>query len=226
MKVHVEGKYWKAIAYKILRAGYYWPSLFADVYQQVRACVPCQKFAGKQKLLSLPLKPIAVNAPFQQWVLDFIGEINPASSGQHHWILTATDFFTKWVEAIPTRNATDKVIMDFIEENILSRFGCPQKLVTDNAKAFKSKAMIAFCEKNGILLKHSTPYYPQGNGLAESSNKNIIQSIKKLLKHNKRSWDSMLKYALWADRITVKQAIGTSPYQLVYGTEAVFPVLL
>ena len=62
--------------------------------------------------------------------------------------------------------------------------------------------------------------------MTESSNKNIIQSIKELLKHNKRSWDSMLKYALWADRITVKQAIGTSPYQLVYGTEAVFPVHL
>ena len=86
--------------------------------------------------------------------------------------------------------------------------------------------MGAFCEKNGIMLKHSTPYYPQGNGLAESSNKNIIQSIRKLLKHNKRSWDSMLKYALWADRITIKQAIGTSPFQLVNGTDAVFPVQL
>ena len=125
-------------------------------------------------MLSLPLKPIAVNAPFQQWGLDFIGEINPASLGQHCWILTATDFFTKWVEAIPTRNATDKVIMEFIEENILSRFGCPQKLVIDNAKDFKSKAMQAFCERNRIILKHSTPYYPQGNGLVESSNKNII----------------------------------------------------
>ena len=74
-------KYWKAIAYKILKSRYYCPSLFSDVYQQVRACVPCQKFAGKQKLVSLPLKPIAVNAPFQQWGLDFIGEINSASSG-------------------------------------------------------------------------------------------------------------------------------------------------
>ena len=127
--------------------------------------------------------------------MDFIGEINPSSSGQHKWILTATDFFTKWVEVILTRNATDKVIIDFIEENILSRFGCPQKLLTDNAKAFKSKATVEFCEKNGIMLKHSSPYYPQGNGLAESSVKNIIQSIKKLLKQNKRSWDSMLKYA-------------------------------
>ena len=49
-------KYWKATTYKILRAGYYWPSLFSDVYQQVRACIPCQKFDGKQKLMSLPLK--------------------------------------------------------------------------------------------------------------------------------------------------------------------------
>ena len=94
-----------------MRFGYYWPSLFSDVYQEVRACVPCQKFAGKQKIVSLPLNPIAVNAPFQQWGLDFIGEINPTSSGQHRWILTATDFFTKWVEAIPTRNVTDKVII-------------------------------------------------------------------------------------------------------------------
>ena len=86
--------------------------------------------------------------------------------------------------------------------------------------------MWAFCEKNGILLKQSTPYYPQGNGLAESSVKNIIQSIKKLLKQNKRSWDSMLKYALWAYKIIVKKAIGTSPFQLVYGTDAVFPVQL
>ena len=142
-------------------------------------------------MLSLSLKSIAVNAPFQQLGLDFIREINPSSSGQHKWILTTTYFFTKWVEAIPTRNATDKVIIDFIEENILSRFGCPWKILTDNAKAFKSKDMGAFCEKNGILLKHSTPYYPQENGLVESSNKNSIQSIRNLLNKNKWSWDSM-----------------------------------
>ena len=116
--------------------------------------------------MSLPLKPIIVNDPFQQRGLDFIGEINPASSGQHRWILTTSDFFMKWVEAIPTKNATDKVIINFIQENILSRFGFPKTLLTNNAKAFNSKSMVIFCEKNGIVLKHSTPYYPQGNGLA------------------------------------------------------------
>ena len=63
-------------------------------------------------------------------------------------------FLYQWVEAIPTRNATDKVIMEFIEENILSGFRCPQRILTDNAKALKSNAMGAFWEKNGILLKH------------------------------------------------------------------------
>ena len=106
--------------------------------------------------MSLPLNPIAVNAPFQQQGLDFIGEINHASYGQPRWILTTTYFFTNWVEAIPTRNATDKVIINFIQENILSRFGCPKKLLTDNAKAFKSKAMVTFYEQNVIVLKHST----------------------------------------------------------------------
>ena len=64
-------KYWKATAYKILSSGYYWPSLFSDVYKQVRACVPCQKFVGKQKLVSLPLKHIAVNAHFSAVGLRF-----------------------------------------------------------------------------------------------------------------------------------------------------------
>ena len=100
-------RYWKAATFKILRAGYYWPKIFSDVFSQVRACVECQKFTVKQKWISLPLKPISVEAPFHQWGLDFIGEINPHSSSQHRYILTATSFFTKWVEYIPTRRATD-----------------------------------------------------------------------------------------------------------------------
>eukprot|EP00253_Pinus_taeda_P001408 PITA_01408 len=115
------------------------------------------------------------------------GEIHPASSGQHRWILTATDYFTKWIEEIPTRQATDAVIISFLENNILSRFGCPNKLSTDNASAFKSKRMVEFCHKYHIILGHSTAYHLQGNGLVESSNKSLVNIIKKLLEINKKS---------------------------------------
>jgi hypothetical protein len=174
----------------------------------------------------MPLVPIKVEAPFQQWGLDFLGEINPHSSAQHRWILTATDYFTKWVEAIPTRKATDSVVIEFLEENILARFGCPRKIVTDNAQAFKSMAMISFCQKYNIVLGHSTAYYPQGNRLAESSNKSMINIIKKVLKENEKSWHLHLKYALWANRIGTKKSIGTSPFQMVYGTDVVLPINL
>jgi len=72
--------FWKTIAYKILSAGYYWPTLFTDVYKTIMSCHECQVFQGKRKLLPLPLKPVEVSAPFQQWGLDFIGDIHPTSS--------------------------------------------------------------------------------------------------------------------------------------------------
>ena len=56
--------YWKATTNKILRIVYYWPTLFSDIYAKVRACIECQKFAGKHKLLPLPLIPISVESPF------------------------------------------------------------------------------------------------------------------------------------------------------------------
>ena len=218
--------YWKTTAHKILRAGYYWPSLFSDVCAYVRTCNACQRFVGKNLLKSLPLRPVIITGPFQQWGLDFIGEIHPPSSSQHKWILVATDYFTKWIEAIPTRNANHTVIINFLQDNIFSRFGCPKRIVTDNAAAFKDRNLAKMCEDTGVELVHSTAYYPQGNGLAESSNKSLIRIIKKLLEENKKGWDSKLKFALWADRVTTKKSISTSPFKLVYGVDAVFPTQL
>ena len=106
-----------------MRVGFYWPTLFVDTYKQVST------FEGKRKFLLLQLKAIFVEAPFQQWGLDFIGEINPTSSGQHRWILKDTNYFTKWIEVVPTRKAIDVVIIEFLLNNIMSRFGCPRKIV-------------------------------------------------------------------------------------------------
>ena len=117
-------------------------------------------------MISLPLNPISIEAPFRKWGLNFIGEINHASSGQHRWILIATDYFTKWIEVVPTRQETDIVTIEFLINNIMSIFGCPRRIITDNAKAFTSSKLVKFCNDYNIILSHSTTYYPQGNGLA------------------------------------------------------------
>ena len=49
-----------------------------------------------------------------------------------------------------------------------------------------------------------------------------MRTIKKLLQENKRAWNAKLVFALWANRVSTKKSIGTSPFQLVYGTDAIF----
>ena len=77
--------------------------------------------------------------------------------------------------------------MRFLYENIFIRFGCPVRLVTDNAPDFKADALVNMCESMGIHMVHSMSYYPQGNGLAESSNKILVRIIRKIFETNKKS---------------------------------------
>ncbi|XP_057852816.1 uncharacterized protein LOC131063058 [Cryptomeria japonica] len=97
----------KKTTHKVLRVGFWWPTIFKDAHQLVKKCDPCQTFSRKLKFSrNLPLRPINVQDPFRRWGIDFIGEIACKSSGAHFWILVATNYFTKWVEAIPTRKET------------------------------------------------------------------------------------------------------------------------
>jgi hypothetical protein len=72
-------------------------------------------------------------------------------------------------------------------------------------------------------LKFSTSYYPQGNGLAESTNKNLIKIIKRTVVENHKNWHNALLNALWDDRVMPKDIVGNSPFFLVYGKEVILP---
>jgi hypothetical protein len=109
--------------------------------------------------------------------------------------------------------------MNFLEERIITRFGVPSKITTHNAKAFISHALVEFFFKYSIVLSHSSNYYTQGNELAKSSNKNLMNIIKKFVGENKRSWDRKIKYSLWVDQITTKTSTGRTPFEMLYGLE-------
>ena len=127
------------------------------------------------------------------------------------------------MEAIPLKVANSENIIDFIDGNIITRFGLPTALMFDNASYFSGTTMIDFAIKRGFKLKYSANYNPQGNGLAESTNKILIRIIKRTVDENQRNWHKSLIFDLWADRITQKDSIGTSPFNLVYGKEARLP---
>ena len=183
----------------------------------VRKCDICQRCSGRQAKVAGPLKPMIITEAFEQWGLDIIGEIKPNYSLQHKYILTATDYFTRWVEAIPLRKINADAVIDFLQDHIMTRFGVPISLVFDNASYFSSIRLTAFAHEKGIMLHYSANYYPQGNVLAESTNKNLIRILKKTMIENQRSWHLALPNSLWEDRVTPKTTLGMSPYTPFYG---------
>jgi hypothetical protein len=166
---------------------------------------------------------VIVSRSFEQWGLDIIGEITPNSSKLHKYILTTTDYFTKWEEAIPLNHVNKKVVIQFIEQQLITRFGLPSILVFDNASYFSSTLLTEFSLDKGIIIKNSANYFPQGNNVAESTNKNMVRILKKTVIYNQINLHNKLHNSLWADRVTPKEAIGNFPYFLVYRKEAILP---
>jgi transposase InsO family protein len=103
-------------------------------------------------------------------------------------VLVATDYLTKWTEAVPLKNMTHKGVIEFITEHIIYRFGIPQTLTTNQGISFVSKEVREFAESYKIKLLNSSPFYAQANGQAESSNKTLIKLIKKKIEENPRRW--------------------------------------
>jgi hypothetical protein len=101
------------------------------------------------------------------------------------------------------------------------RFGVPSILVFDNASYFSSTLLTEFSLDKGIIIKYSANYYPQGNSVAESTNKNLVRILKKMVVDNQKNWHNIIHNALWDDRVTPKEAIGNPPYFLVYEQEAI-----
>ena len=80
------------------------------------------------------------------------------------------------------------------------------------------------CCKFGIHLHHSSPYYPQGNGQAEETNKTLIRIIKRTCSsHNYADWSERFVDAQWAYRITIRTPTRQTPYALTFGMDAVLP---
>nr|AAX95392.1 Reverse transcriptase (RNA-dependent DNA polymerase), putative [Oryza sativa Japonica Group] len=95
-----------------------------------------------------------------------------AMGEEKRFVLVATDYFTKWAEAVPLKNMT----------------------------------------------------HTEANGQAESSNKTLLKLVKKKIEEYPKRWHEVLSEALWVHRISKHGATKVTPFELVYGQEAVLPV--
>jgi hypothetical protein len=133
------------------------------------------------------------------------------------------DYFTIWSEAALLKVVKTNHVISFLNTNIITRFDIPKCLVIDNDSYFSSLNMTVFSLEKGIKLKYYASYYPQGNGLVESTNKNLIKITKRTASENQKNWHNTLFNALRANRVTPKTSVGNSPFFIFYGREAILP---
>jgi uncharacterized protein YsxB (DUF464 family) len=198
--------------------------MLKDCIEYAKGCIECQKHAGIQHVPASELHSIVKPWPFRGWVLDLIGEIRPASSKNHRYILVGIDYFTKWIEAIALPNVDQEAVINFIQNHIIHRFGLPETITTDQGTVFVGRKMQEFAEQAGFRLLTSTPYYAQANGQAEAANKTIIGLIKKHVAQKPRNWHQTLDQVLWACRNSPKESTNSTPFRLTYGHDVVLPV--
>jgi hypothetical protein len=202
---------------------YYWSTILEDCFKYYKGCQECQKIGSIQRVPASAMNPIIKPWTLRGWAIDLIRQIYPPSSKGHKFILVATDYFTKWVEAIPIKNVTSGNMIDFVKEHIVYWFGIPQTITTNQGSQFTSREFEEYANSLGIKLLNSSLYYAQANGQAKAANKGIIKLIKRKIDENPKWWHTILNETLWAYRMACHGATKVSPYQLVYGHDDVLP---
>ena len=151
-----------------------------EALEYVKKCDQCQRFAPNTHQPGGFLNPLSSLWPFTQWGLDIVGPF-PKAVGSKKYLLVGADYFTKWVKVEPLANIRDVDAKKFLWKNIVTRFGVPNTLISDNRLPFDSKSFRRYYCELGIINRYSTLAYPQGNGQVEAVNKVIVNGLKKRL---------------------------------------------
>ena len=103
----------RSLVHKLIRAGYYWPTMVKDAQAYVQSCDKCQRFSNFIRQPSEELTPMMAPWPFAQWGLDIMGPF-PTAIRQLKFLVVGIDYFTKWVEAEALATITKKNIQNFV----------------------------------------------------------------------------------------------------------------
>ncbi len=132
-------------------------------------------------------------------------------------ILVITDHFTRYAQAVPTRNQTAKVTAKALFENFIVHYGFMAYLHSDQGRNFEGKVIKELCKLAGVKKTRTTPYHPMGNGMVERFNQTLLNMLGTLDETQKSDWKSFVAPMTHAYNATRHDSTGFSPYYLMFG---------
>jgi hypothetical protein len=198
--------------------------MFKNTFDYCKRCEVCQAFVNKATVIG-NLHPIPPLGPFEEWDIDLMGPL-PITKRGHRFIVVATDYLTKFAEVRALKTSVKKKVARFVYERIVTRFGIPLEMVSDNGPQFTSNVWEDLMERLAIKHRFTTMYKPSTNGLVERTNKTLCSMLAKETETmaNASDWDLKIHHAMWVYNSTFKTATGFSPFRLAYGMEALLPI--
>eukprot|EP00731_Ephydatia_muelleri_P006450 Em0003g698a len=206
-----------------------YPSGSSDIFKRAirRKAAMCVVRDGvlyvQKKKKNDHLHPIPVKAPWYHIGIDFIGPVNPTSSQWNRYILTISDYFSKFVEAVPlpTKNADGVSNVLF---KIFMRMGIPKVLTSDNGSEFRNDLEMGLAKALGVKRIYTTPYHPQCNGTDKRFNQTLQNMLVKFIMDKKDVWDGFLDTCVYAYNTSVHESTSFSPFEVMFGRRGFMPV--
>jgi transposase InsO family protein len=200
---------------------YYWPGMFREAAQYVRKCPSCQRYKTPQQQPPGKMYPTPNRQPWETVSTDLVGPL-PRSSRGNCYVVVMQDRFTKWVQCRAVRKATARAVTQALYEEVITRFGCPVTVISDNGTQYSGTTFRTLLQELGITHRLTPPYTPQANPV-ERTNKTLKTMVAQFCEADQKKWDARLPELMFALNTSRHESTKYTPAMLNFGRELVVP---
>ena len=202
---------------------FYWPGMVEYARRWVRCCNLCSSRKNPQHQKRSPLQQFYYGATGDRYSCDLCGPFSPPTRDGSRWILTVTDWFTRFMVAYSLRTATAERVAGKIN-NFITLFGCPLELYSDNGRNLHGEVMQALCKLLGVRKLATVPYRPSSNGITERENRVLKNCLSCFVDARGKDWDLWLDALCMGIRSSVHRTLNETPNMMMFARQLRLPL--